>query len=301
MLTRSDEDQRSRSASCANERVVSDPDAAPLQYIVTFPQAKNHYVDIAATIPTDGLDEIELMMAAWTPGSYLLREYARHVENLTATTQEGAPLSIRKTTKNRWTVETQGEANVLVTYQVYGREMTVRSNWIEADFAMLNGAPTFLTRADNHRRRHDVRVNPPRAWRKVVTGLENHKDSRLHFKAPDYDTLVDSPIIVGNPELHEFEVDKKPHVLLNLGGSGVWDEERSASDTQRLVEEELALWGELPYERYVFMNVLSETGGGLEHKNSTLMMYTRWASRDRTKYLKWLGLVAHEFFHTWNV
>ncbi|MEO0811532.1 MAG: PDZ domain-containing protein [Myxococcota bacterium] len=287
--------------SCDNPTRTPLSDLDPVQYIVTFPDAKRHYVHVTATVPSDGRDEVELMMAVWTPGSYLVREYARHVENLVATTQDGAPLRIAKTRKNRWTVETHGQANILLTYDVYGRDMTVRTNWVEADWALLNGAPTFITRADSHRRRHDVRINPPRAWRKVVTGLATHKDSRLHFKAPDFDTLVDSPLLIGNPELHEFEVDKTPHVLANLGGEGIWESGRSATDTQRLVEEEAAFWGQMPYDDYAFINILAETGGGLEHKNSTVMMYTRWATRDREKYLKWLGLVAHEFFHTWNV
>lgn len=301
ILPRTEEDVTSRNESCPNPTREPESDVDPVQYIVTFPDAERHYVHVAATFPTDGRDAIELMMPVWTPGSYLIREYARHVENLRASTQDGEPLPVRKTRKNRWRVESRGLANVLVTYDVYGREMTVRNNWIERDWALLNGAPTFITLADAHHRRHDVRINPPRAWRKVVTGLPTHKDSRLHFKAVDYDTLVDSPLLIGNPELHEFEVENVPHVLANLGGEGIWEGERSASDTQRLVEEEAAFWGVIPYPSYAFINVLAEAGGGLEHENSTVMMYTRWGTRDRERYLRWLGLVAHEFFHTWNV
>ena len=88
--------------------------------------------------------------------------------------------------------------------------------------------------------------------------------------SPDFDTLVDSPLLIGNPELHEFEVDKTPHVLANLGGDGIWESERSATDTQRLVEEEAAFWGQMPYDDYAFINILAETGGGLEHKNSSI-------------------------------
>ncbi len=301
ILPRTEDEVNARQEDCANPDREPHTELDPVQYIVTFPDAARHYVHVAATIPTDGRDAVELMMPVWTPGSYLVREYARNVENLRVSTQEGVPLAVRKTRKNRWRVETKGLVNVLLTYDVYGREMTVRSNWIERDWALLNGAPTFITIADNHRRQHDVRINPPRAWRKVISGLRTHKDSRLHFKAPHYDALVDNPFLIGNPELHEFEVEKTKYVLANLGGEGIWEEGRSAADTQRLVEEEVAFWGVVPYEDYAFINILAEAGGGLEHENSTVMMYTRWGTRDRERYLRWLGLVAHEFFHTWNV
>lgn len=286
---------------CENPQRSLDPEASPIQYIVSFPEAQQHYVQVAATFPTDGRSAIELMMATWTPGSYLIREYARNVERVVASDQGGGALSVEKVSKNRWRVATGGNAQVLVTYRVYGREMTVRNNWVEDDFALINGAPTFLTLVDGTTRRHDVRMSPPRAWRKVISALPNHKDSRLHFKAMDYDTLVDSPFLVGNPAIDTFEVEGKEHVLAHLGGDDVWDTARSRADVKRLVEEETAFWGQVPYERYVFLNLLTETYGGLEHRDSTVLMFSRWGSRDREQYLRWLGLVAHEFFHTWNV
>lgn len=273
----------------------------PVQYIVSFPRAERHYAHVSATVPTDGAQGVELMMPVWTPGSYLVREYAKHVENVSATTQDGEPLGVHKTRKNRWQVEPSGGANIVIDYDVYGHEMSVRTNWIDSEFAFLVGAATFMTRPDALHRRHDVRVNPPRAWRRVITGLSNHKDSRLHFRAADFDELVDSPILVGNPTVHDFKVAGTPHRLANLGGEEIWDEKRSVADTQRIVEEELRFWGQLPYAHYTFQNLLVGRRGGLEHKNSTAMMFSRWGSANRKEYLDWLGLVAHEFFHTWNV
>src|SRR6185312_12814515 len=100
--------------------------------------------------------------------------------------------------------------------------------------------------------------------------------------------------------IYEFEVDGKKHILLNDGEQGVWDGPRSAKDVEAIVRAERDFWGFLPYDKYVFFNLLTETGGGLEHKNSTVLMSSRWATRTRQGYLSWLGLVAHEYFHTWN-
>jgi predicted metalloprotease with PDZ domain len=115
----------------------------PIRYTIRFPAPHTHYMEIEAVYPTGGRPQVDLFMAVWTPGSYLVREYARHVEGITARAA-GRNTAITKTTKNRWQVETGGAPAVTVSYRVYGREMTVRNNWIESAFAMLNGAPTFI-------------------------------------------------------------------------------------------------------------------------------------------------------------
>jgi predicted metalloprotease with PDZ domain len=260
-----------------------------------------HYVEVEAIVPTGGQSSIELTMAAWTPGSYMMREYARHLEQITAQTPNGQRLAIDKSRKNRWQIRTNGANSVHVAYRVYGREMSVRTNWVEADFALLNGAPTFLTLADAGARPHDVRLLLPEAWKTSITGLPPAADGALHhYWAADFDTLVDSPILVGNPATYAFEVDGTPHYLVNEGEGGVWDGPRSAHDVERIVQAHRHMWGTLPYDKYVFFNLLTEAGGGLEHKNSTVLMASRWQTRTRRSYLDWLGLVSHEFFHVWN-
>jgi predicted metalloprotease with PDZ domain len=121
------------------------------------------------------------------------------------------------------------------------------------------------------------------------------------YRAADFDTLVDSPIVIGNPAVYEFIVDDTPHYLVNVGEDGVFDGARAAKDLDTLVREYRRMWGSLPYEKYVFLNVITEAGGGLEHANSTVVMASRWATRTRRAYLDWLELASHEFFHTWNV
>src|SRR5262245_41633212 len=132
----------------------------PIEYTVSFPAPHTHYVAVSAIVPTGARPSVESMMAVWTPGSYLVREFERNVESVTATAADGRSLAVEKSDKNRWRVTTGGARSMTVRYRVYGHEMSVRTNWIEAGFALLNGAPTFMTLAGDGRRAHHVTIVP---------------------------------------------------------------------------------------------------------------------------------------------
>jgi predicted metalloprotease with PDZ domain len=238
-------------------------------------------------------------MAVWTPGSYLVREYERNVEALTASAG-GRALTVTKSDKNRWRVTTGGAPSIELKYRVYGREMSVRTYWIDAGFALINGAPTFITLADGLDAPHDVTLVPATGWKRSMTSLPDASGEH-HYLAPDFDTLVDSPIVLGNPAVYEFTVGGKKHYLVNEGEGGVFDGARAAKDLEAVVAENLRLWGALPYDKYLFLNLITEAGGGLEHKSSTVLMTSRWATRTRRAYVSWLDTASHEFFHAWNV
>ena len=271
----------------------------PIRYSVSFPRPQTHFVSIEARIPTDGREEVELMMPVWTPGSYLVREYSRHVQDFVAQSPEGKSLEVEKSRKNRWRIRTAGAGEVVVRYDVYSRQMSVQSNYVDPEFALLNGAATFMTRVDALNRPHEVLVRLPKEWRTSVSGMSGDRPN--HFRAADFDTLVDSPIVAGNPKIYTFKVDGKDNLLVNVGDDRLWDGERAARDVEKIVRQHRDFWGFLPYERYVFLNLIVNTGGGLEHKNSTVLMTRPLQMKTRKSYLRWLDLVSHEFFHTWNV
>jgi predicted metalloprotease with PDZ domain len=273
--------------------------AEPIQYTVSFPAPHTHYAEITAVVPTSRRPTVELMMAVWTPGSYLVREFERNVENVAATAA-GRALAIAKSDKNRWRIATTGAPTIEVRYRVYGREMSVRTNWIDAGFALLNGAPTFLTLTDGLARPHDVTIVPAQGWAKSFTPMPAAGGTH-RYRAADFDTLVDSPILVGNAAAYEFTVDGKRHLLVNEGEAGVFDGAMAARDLEAIVRECRRVWGFLPYDRYVFFNLLTERSGGLEHKDSTVLMASRWATRTRAAYVSWLELASHELLHAWNV
>ena len=271
----------------------------PIRYTLSFPAPQTHYVHVRAEVPTAGRDSVELSMAVWTPGSYLVREYSRHVEDVAAESPDGVSLSVEKSAKNRWRIMTGGAPFVTVKYRVYGREMSVRTNWIESGFAFVNGAPTFLTLAGESSRPHEVTIVPATGWMRSVTALETGPRDHLYC-APDYDTMVDSPILVGNPAVHEFSVDGTPHRLVNEGDTTFFDAAQAVKDLEAIVRAHKQFWGPLPYDRYVFINLITDAGGGLEHGRCSVLMTNRWATRTRKAYLNWLELASHELFHVWN-
>jgi predicted metalloprotease with PDZ domain len=278
------------------------PSQEPIRYTLRFPAPHTHYVEVEASFPTAGQPQIDVMMAVWTPGSYLVREYEKNVENISARTRDGGALAIEKTLKNRWRIRTNGAPAVAVAYRVYCREMGVRSNWVEDGFAMLNGAATFITLADQRPHVHEVNVELPPAWHRVMTAMPDAPDGGgVRFRAPDFDTLVDSPMVIGNPAVYEFTVDGKRHFLVNTGEGGVWDGAAIARDLEKIVQQARTLWGSLPYDKYLFLNMITESGGGIEHKGSTMLMSSRWATRTHRGYLGFLRLASHEYFHAWNV
>src|SRR5947199_4787989 len=277
------------------------PMPEPIAYTLRFPAPQTHYVEVEARVPTDGRPEVELMMAVWTPGSYLVREYARTVEAVAAATESGEPLPVEKTVKNRWRIGTRQAPRIVVKYRVYCREMSVRTNFVDSGFALINGAATFLTLADGPRRPHEVRLELPADWKVSASPLAPLPGGGEHaYGAEDFDTLVDSPVYAGNARTYPFEVAGKPHFLVNEGEGGVWDGPRSAADAEKIVRAQVELWGVAPYPRYVIFNLLTESGGGLEHRNACTLMSSRWKSRTHEGYLDWLGLVSHELFHAWN-
>ena len=274
-----------------------------LQYTVRFPAPATHYAEIEASFPATAGQPLELMMAVWTPGSYLVREYAKNLEALRAEGSRGEPLTITKTAKNRWRVEAGSGDRVTVHYRLYCHELSVRTNWVDDQFALLIGAATFLTLPDGLDLPHQVGLELSEGWSQASAALPESPESTARtpiFVAKDFDQLVDSPIHAGSPAVYDFEVDGIPHQLINDGENGTWDGPRSAEDTQRIVEEQIAFWGAAPYPRFLFFNLITEGRGGLEHKDSTVLMTSQWATRTRESYLGWLGLVSHELFHAWN-
>lgn len=278
-----------------------DEELGQVRYAVSFDNASNHYVSVEATFPVTQPKQ-QLFMPVWTPGSYLVREYARHIDSVEATDESGAAVEIKKIRKNRWQLANTKPQAIQVKYRVYCNEMSVRTNFVDSEFALLNGAAVFLTTDDYVSKEHVVALRLPAHWKQSVTSLERRVQmGKNTFVAANFDELVDSPFVIGNPSLHPFEVGGAQHYLVNQGGDGLWDGEQAAADVAKIVETHQAMWGQVPYKNYYFLNVISESGGGLEHDNSTVMLSSRWSFRDKKRYQSWLGLVSHEFFHTWNV
>ncbi len=271
-----------------------------LRYTLSFPNAAQHYVDVHLEFETDA-DQVECMMPVWTPGSYLVREYPRFVQDIRATGDDDQSLPLSKTRKNRWTIETNGATNVSLKYRVYGHELSVRTNWIDGELAVLNGAATFLVPVEKLGQSIAVKVELPAKWPRSVCALPTDEERANVYLADNFDQLVDSPILCGACELFPFQVDGVNHYLVNLGDTQLWDGQRAANDLKKVVAAQRTFWGELPYPEYYFLNVVLGAGGGLEHDNSTLIMSGRRTMNSPQSYRRWLSLCSHELFHAWSV
>jgi predicted metalloprotease with PDZ domain len=275
---------------------------APLVYTLRFPAPDTHIVEVEATVPTDGRAWVDLMMAIWSPGFYRVEQYATRVQAFSARTTTGAPLDVDHARVNHWRIATTGLASVVVSYRVLCNERSVTTNWVGADFAVLNGAPTFVTLAEPAHRPHEVRLELPAAWARSTTALDAAPDGAPgHYVADDYDTIVDSPIVAGNPIVQTFEVGGSVHEVVEIGEVADFDGARAAADLRRMVEAQRAIWGELPFKRYDFLLVFRQGGGGLEHKNSMLATTQAAAARTDAGYLRWLNFISHEYCHAFNV
>ncbi|MCB9671660.1 MAG: M61 family metallopeptidase [Alphaproteobacteria bacterium] len=261
-------------------------------YTLSFDAREQHLVHVRATIPAAG-PETTLFMPTWTPGSYLVREYARNVERLGASGADGAALPVRKVTKNRWVVESS--ASFTLDYDVYAHELSVRTNWVDDELAVLNGAATFVLPV-GYAGPIEVTLDLPDAWSGAVSPLRGEDV----LTAADVDTLIDSPIVVGNPNVEKYTVDGVPHFLVDIPTRPGWDSAKAARGARKVAEALQRFWGDLPYERYVVLNWLTDGGGGLEHAESTLVMGNPGATSDEEAYARWLALLAHEQFHAWN-
>ena len=285
-------------ASPAQAALPSPPEQPAIEYEIDFSETQNHYLKVTARFEVSQA-KTELMMATWTPGSYLIREYARHIDSMTMTDQAGEPLEFEKTQKNRWMVKTDGVTSVTLSYRLYCNEMTVRTNWTGCAYTMINGASTFVTLVDAREKTHAVKLNLSKQWKRSACALDSlgpHK-----YVASSYDELLDNPIVAGNVQVYPFDVGGVPHQLVNVGESGYWDGVQAAADLKKMVAAHHEIWGNVPYKKYLFINMIAEARGGLEHDNCTLIMTSRWNFRDPKKYKDWLSLASHEFFHTWNV
>lgn len=282
---------------------------APIRYTVRVPAPETHEAVVEAVLPAAGRASLDLMMPTWSPGYYVVEDYAAKVHDVTAATPDGRPLAVEKTSANHWSVETAGAREVHLRYAVVGHERTVTTNWIDTDYGVFNGAPTFITLAEKVRRPHEVRMDMPASWPVVMTGLDPAPGGGANaFRAPDYETLVDSPIVAGPLTVRRFDVARIPHFVVSVGDTDGWDGDRGARDLQRFVEENMKFWGALPYRRYVFLLLFRPGGGGLEHKNSNLSTVV---ARPRPRPdgtpapadAPWpsLGLQAHEYVHLFNV
>jgi predicted metalloprotease with PDZ domain len=274
----------------------------PIVYELRSSAPETNVAEIEARIPTGGARTVDLMLPVWAPGFYGLGDYARNVTDFTARNAAGMTLVVEKPKPNHWVVTTDGSPTIVIAYKLLCRSAFVTGSWVAPAFAVINGPSTFITLTEHIERPHEVHLDLPPSWKDSITSLDPAPDGRPHhYRAPDYDVLIDSPIVAGTISTHSFDVGGTTHVLADFGEPGAWDGAAAVAKIKMFVEEHRRfLGGTLPFKRYVFLNAFRGGQGGLEHLNSSLLSSGRNpASADPT--LRWLKYVSHEYFHAINV
>lgn len=273
----------------------------PIVYTIRAPAPETHLAEVEARIPSGGRASLALMLPAWSPGDYALGDYARDVKAMSAHTPAGAALDVQHPQPNHWVVAAQGADTVVLDYELLCQSGFVVGSWIGSDGAVINGPSTFITPVEHAGCAYELKLEMPAAWKQSISSLDPAPDGEPnHYRAPDYDVLLDSPVVAGTLSLHEFEVGGAKHVLVDFGELGAWDGAAAAARLKRIVEEHRRFQGELPFRRYVFLNAMSGSAGGREHLNSTLLS-SRSAPKEPLPSLDWWKYVSHEYFHAFNV
>ena len=271
---------------------------AIVEYRIELHDRHAHLYRVEARFPVGGGD-IDLKLPVWTPGSYLVREYQRHLQELEFFSGEGKPLAARKVDKATWRVDARGADGVVARYRVYANDLTVRAAHLDDTHGFFNGACVFLYHDALVRGPARVTVEPPPGWR-VTVGLPEERPNV--FAARDYDELVDSPFEVGTHELVTFRAQGKPHRLAIWGRAAIARDTLTA-DMVKIIDAAAAVFGDgVPYDDYTFLLMLAPNQyGGLEHRKSCALLSSPFTFHPRKKYEELLELISHEFFHLWNV
>ncbi len=269
-------------------------------YTIAMPDPHSHLFHVTIAVEGIAADRLDLSLPGWTPGSYMIREYARHVQEFAAYSGKQA-LAWRKTSKDSWQIESGGADRVLVSYRVYAFELTVRTSHLDGSHGYFNGAGVFMFVHGGTTEPLGLRIVPAAGWH-ISTGMNPWtEDGPQSFCVADYDELVDCPVECGTHRRLHFTVDDIPHEIA-IWGHGNYDEQRLLDDTRRIVEVQRDFFGGLPYRHYTFILHLTDgRGGGLEHRNSVSNMLDRWTFRPEQRYERYLALTSHELFHVWNV
>jgi predicted metalloprotease with PDZ domain len=272
--------------------------AAKVNYTLSMPQPHTHYFEVEMTVEDAPADYVDLKMPVWAPGSYLVREFSRNVEGITASGNSSA-LKVEKLTKNTWRVHAKKAKSFTVKYKVYAFELSVRTSFVDASHGYVNGTSVFLFVDQKLDASGSLKVVPFKDWKTISTGLPAGAGFGEYTYA-NYDQLVDCPIEIGNHSEFEFTAAGVKHRVA-MYGEGNYDVAKLKTDMAKIIQACTDVFGFNPNKEYVFIIHNLEVGsGGLEHSNSTTLQVDRWTYEGRA-YIGFLSLVAHEYFHLWNV
>ena len=315
---------------------ISQPPTAGAHYRVEAADLHTHLFQVTLTLARPAERQV-LRLPVWIPGSYLVREFSKNLQDLQAR-QGTRRLACRQTDKATWVVDCDPAQPLQVQYAVYALDASVRTAWLDASRGFFNGTSLFLRAEGQEESSHQLELLPAAAqdgWQ-VATGLtpvQTDKHGFGTYQAGDYDALVDCPVEMGAFWSGQFVAGGLPHRFVVAGAPPSFDGAQLLADVQAICETAIAFWhpqrsekesskpnkhagqSPIPFKNYCFMlNAVGDGYGGLEHRNSTALICTRkdlprlprstlapTTHKQPEGYTTLLGLISHEYFHTWNV
>jgi len=302
---------------------------AALAYQVQVHDLHAHLFAVTLTVAQPAAMQ-RVSLPVWIPGSYLVREFSKNLQHLTAR-QGNKVVALKQIDKCTWEIDCKPKQALVLSYEVYALDNSVRTAWLDTQRGFFNGTSLFLQVAGQTQQAHTLELlskNTPSGWQ-VATGLTPRKTTKAGFgtySAAHYDELVDCPVEMGDFWQGAFVAGGIPHRFVVAGAPPSFDGARLLADTQAICETEIRFWHgaqkgkksaiKAPHKTYLFMlNAVDDGYGGLEHRNSTALICTRkdlplevqapLAKGQQPKrsegYTTLLGLISHEYFHTWNV
>ena len=281
-----------------------------LHYQIEFDDYRQHLIHVTLRFLAN--PNQELWLPTWIPGSYLIREFSKHIESVKASDEAGRLLSIKKTEKNRWRLFNTDHELITVEYDVYAYDLSVRGAYVDQTRLYVNPACVCLGLIDQEQAPCEVEIFLPHELKhfQIATGLSAKSlvKGRYTLKADNYDQLIDSPFELAEQTRFSFEANGIPHEFV-ISGKHNTNLERLQTDIQQICQTEIKMFGSAPFQDYTFMTMATGNSyGGLEHCNSTSLITPRddlpkadEAEEPSKDYQRFLGLCSHEYFHSWLV
>jgi len=271
-----------------------------ISYTLSMPKPETHLFNVEIRVDHHKGKMIEFHMPAWRTGRYVLLDFSGGVQGFSVRDENDKTLAFKKTDKDTWRIESSDVKSIIVRYKVYANEFNMRTRELNSEHGFVDPLSVFMYVEELKNKPLELKVIPYNNW-KVTTGLDEVPGKPFTFSAPSFEYLGDCPLEIGNQKDFEFFVDGKKHII-SMYGDGNWHIDTLITDFTKIIIANKELWGELPYHKFVFLiHCQPNAGGGTEHINSTVMGVRPFVFANPVSYKGFLGLVSHEYFHTWNV
>ncbi|AXQ22973.1 M61 family peptidase [Acinetobacter wuhouensis] len=281
-----------------------------LHYQIEFDDFRQHLIHVTLRFVANPTQVLSLPI--WIPGSYLIREFAKHIESVKAYDEAGRQLQISKFEKNKWRLFNTDHELITVEYDVYAYDLSVRGAYVDQTRLYVNPACICLGLQDQENSAVELEVFLPDELKhfQLATGLVSKSlvKGRYTLKADNYAQLIDAPFELADQTRFSFEANGIPHEFV-VSGQHKMNAERMKQDIEKICSTEISMFGSAPFENYTFMTMATGSSyGGLEHPNSTSLISPRddlpkadEPTEPSADYQRFLGLCSHEYFHSWLV